>query len=157
MGSSPGVPWPRRIEQGLNSSVHGNAQAFGFSITITVTFGVVSRLQPQPQLIDLFGFAMAAVVAFSLLNVVVVLRLRHHDRGETNERGTLLGTATDFLAVGTAIGAAIGLEKLVHGIWAWLLCPFVAAMAYVLVQTVELAFGRQHEQQQDMQEQDGSS
>jgi peptidoglycan biosynthesis protein MviN/MurJ (putative lipid II flippase) len=142
MESPLDIPWQRRIEQGLNTSVHGNAQAFGFSITITVTFGVVSLLQPRPQLVDLFLFALAGVLAFSLLNVLVVLRLRRHDRGETNERGMLLGTATDFLAVGAAVGAAMGVEELVHGTWAWLLGPFVAAMAYVLVQAVELAFGR---------------
>lgn len=141
MGS--GISRRRRLAQGLNASVHGNAQAFGFSITVTVSFGVVSVLQPAPGVLDLFLFAMAAVLAFSLLNLLVVLALRNVDRSSPGERAVLVGTATDFLAVGAAVGAAIGIGHLIDGALAWILTPFVAGGVYVLVQSVELAVGRE--------------
>lgn len=141
MGS--GVSRRRRLAQGLNASVHGNAQAFGFSITVTVSFGVVSVLQPAPGVLDLFLFAMAGVLAFSLLNVLVVLALRSGDRTRPGYRAVLLGTATDFLAVGAAVGSAIAIGKLAHGTLAWVLTPLVAGTVYVLVQSVELAVGRE--------------
>lgn len=141
MGS--GISRRRRLAQGLNASVHGNAQAFGFSITVTVSFGVVSVLHPAPGVWDLFLFAMAAVLAFSLLNVLVVLALHDADRSVPGERAVLVGTATDFLAVGAAVGAAVGIGHLVDGTLAWILTPFVAGAVYVLVQSVELAIGRE--------------
>ena len=139
MGS--GISRRRRLAQGLNASVHGNAQAFGFSITVTVSFGVVSVLHPTPGVLDLFLFALAGVLAFSLLNVLVVLTLRRADRSPPGERAVLVGTATDFLAVGAAVGAAIGISHLVGGTLAWILTPFLAGAVYVLVQSVELAVG----------------
>ena len=125
----------------MNASVRGNAQAFGFSITVTVSFGVLSILQPAPGVGDLFLFAISGVLAFSLLNVVVVLALRHADRREPGSRATLIGTATDFVGVGAAVGTAIGIGHLVNGVLAWILTPFLAGCVYVLVQSVELAVG----------------
>lgn len=137
-----GPSWPTRFGRGLNASVRGNAQAFGFSITVTVTFGVLSQLDPHPGLFALFLFAVSAVFAFSLLNLLVVLRHGDGARDEPGERATLVGTATDFLAVGCAVGCAIGVAELFRGTVAWVLAPFVSGMAYVLVQSVELAVGR---------------
>lgn len=138
-----GVSRRRQLARGLNASVHGNAQAFGFSITVTVSFGVVSLLEPKPGVLDLFLFAMAGVLAFSLLNVLVVLRLRTGEKTEPGDRAVLIGTATDFVAVGAAVGSAIGIGTLVHGTLAWILTPFVGGAVYVLVQSVELAVGRE--------------
>ncbi len=136
------------MAQGLNASVSGNAQAFGFSITVTVSFGVLTRLG-QPGLFDLFGFAMSAVLAFSLLNLVVVWRLRAAPEDGPSSRATLLGTATDFLAVGAGVACAVGAGRLLNGSAAWLLGPFLAGIAYVLVQSVELAVGREETDQDE--------
>lgn len=137
------------MAQGLNASVSGNAQAFGFSITVTVSFGVLNRLVGQPGLFDLFGFAMSAVLAFSLLNLVVVWRLRAAPGDGPSSRATLLGTATDFLAVGAGVACAVGAGRLLNGSAAWLLGPFLAGVAYVLVQSVELAVGREETDQDE--------
>ncbi|MDN5761989.1 MAG: hypothetical protein L0H41_06700 [Microlunatus sp.] len=140
--TSTDIPWRHRLQQGLHASVRGNAQAFGFSVTVTVTFGIVSQLEPNPRIIDLVLFALAAVAAFSLLNVVVVLQMGGRYRDAISEQATLIGTATDFLAVGAAVGAAIGIGTAFQGTWAWLLAPFAAGVLYVVVQAVELAVGR---------------
>ncbi|MDN5791093.1 MAG: hypothetical protein L0H25_09535 [Micrococcales bacterium] len=121
--------------------MHGNAQAFGFSITITVTFGVTTILQPPAGELDLLAFALAGVAAFSILNLVVALLLRDEEAAES-ERAILLGTATDFVAVAAGVGVAIGVNHLLEGIAAWLLSPFGAGAAYVIVQSFELALGQ---------------
>lgn len=130
------------LARGLDASVTGNAQAFGFSITVTVTFGVVTTAEGSPSRLDLLGFAMAAVAAFSLLNLVVAAFRRGDPASETPERALLVGTATDFLAVAAAIGVAMAGTLVVQGWAAWLLAPFLAGLVYVLVQAVELAIGR---------------
>lgn len=127
------------MARGLNASVTGNAQAFGFSVTVTVTFGVVSGAQGSPSELELLGFALSSVAAFAVLNVLVagVARIRRAGRPAT--RALLIGTATDFLAVGAAVGAAIGIRFGVAGWGLWILAPFAAGICYVLVQSVELA------------------
>lgn len=141
--------WRRRLIRGLNASVSDNAQAFGFSITITVSFGVVSVIHPGPSLPDLVGFALAAVAAFSLLNLVVARLVRSDVDVNASTRAMLIGTATDFVAVAAAVGAAIGISEGVHGWIVWELAPFGAALLYVFVQAIELAVGQRLMEQDD--------
>lgn len=130
------------VGRGLSASVTGNALAFGFSITVTVTYGVVNAAEGSPTRLELVGFAMAAVAAFSMLNLVVVALMRHTPHGGTPQRALLIGASTDFLAVAAAIGVAIGVTLVVHGWPAWLMAPSLAALVYVIVQSVELTVGR---------------
>ncbi len=132
---------PRRWLRGLNLAVSGNARSFGYSITITVTYGVVSSKEGNPSLPELFGFALAAVAAFSLLNLAVAGLLRREQPSSDPAQVILVATATDFLAVGCAIATAVGVRVLLSGWGAWVLAPFIATLAYVLVQVVEIAVG----------------
>jgi hypothetical protein len=146
--------WGRVFLRGLNTSVSGNAEAFGFSVTITVTYGVLNAGAGQPTLPESFGFAFSAVAAFSLLNLVVAgLLLNRAPQGEPR-RVVLVATATDFLAVGAGIGAAAGLRVLVGGWGLWAVAPFCAGLAYVLVQALELSVG-QGGRQDEEDDQDG--
>lgn len=142
-----GQPGPNRslgarFLQGLRTSVGGNAQAFGYSITITVTFGVISTAEGQPSQSELLGFALSAVAAFSLLNLLVAHMLGRSQSTSELSKIVLLATATDFLAVGAAVGVAIGIGHAISGWGAWTLAPFCAGLVYVLVQSIELALGQ---------------
>lgn len=141
-GDRDRVSWRRRYLVGLDSAVSGNAQAFGFSILITVTYGTVSAAEGSPSHVELFGFALAAVAAFSLLNLVIAGMARRLPGGVVSTRVLLVATATDFLAVGAGVGAAVGVTGAIVGWPAWVLAPAVAGLVYVLVQAVELAVGR---------------
>lgn len=132
--------------RGLNTSVSGNSEAFGFSITITVTYGVASA-GGKPSLPELFGFALCAVAAFSLLNLIVAgAVLKRQPEGEPR-RVVLVATATDFLAVGAGIASAVGIRQIVAGWGAWLLAPFCAGLVYVLVQALELSVGQEGDEE----------
>ncbi|HEX5347148.1 MAG TPA: hypothetical protein VFW64_08625 [Pseudonocardiaceae bacterium] len=137
------------LMRGLNASVTGNAQAFGFSITVTVTFGVISSAQGNPSRPELIGFALSSVAAFSMLNLLVARLVETQGSGSGTTRAMLIGTATDFLAVGAAVGAAIGICYAVGGWVTWILAPFLAGLVYVLVQSVELAVGQSQAQAED--------
>lgn len=119
----------------------GNAQAFGFSITVTVTFGVLTSTQDPPTRPELIGFALSGVAAFSLLNLLAVYLPTSHSGAEPT-RVLLLATATDFLAVGGGVGTAMGINAVFSGWVAWVLSPFCAGLVYVLVQGIELAVGQ---------------
>lgn len=145
----PDTGWRRRLIRGLDASVSGNAQAFGFSITITVSFGVVSAVHPRPSMPQLVGFALSAVAAFSLLNLVVARLVRDRPDVTGSTRALLIGTATDFLAVAAAVGVAIGVSELLSAWVAWTLAPFLAGLLYVLVQAVELTVGQREADEDD--------
>ncbi len=132
--------WPRFLH-GLRTSVGGNAQAFGYSITITVTFGVVTSAEGQPSQPELMGFAVSAVAAFSLLNVIVARMLARTESTAELSKIILIATATDFLAVGAGVGAAMGIAHAAGGWAAWVFAPFGAGLVYVLVQSLELSLG----------------
>lgn len=137
-----GETWQRCYLAGLDSAARGNAQAFGFSILITVSYGAVSTEHGHPDAGELLGFALCAVAAFASLNVLVALVLDRERRPGTPARIMLLATATDFLAVATGVGAAIGVAAACPALLAWLLAPLAASLIYVVVQAVEFAVGR---------------
>lgn len=132
--------WTGSLLRGFDAAVSNNSQAFGFSISITVTFGAVAVEEGEPSQFELVAFAMAAVAAFSLLNLVAFVLLNDRMEGQS-PRTMLVATATDFLAVGAAVGAAIGLASLFSEWRAWVLAPLGAGIVYVLVQSLELAVG----------------
>lgn len=123
-----------------------------------MTFGVASAATPgHPSTFDLFGFALSGVAAFSLLNLLVVSLLRTDPAAVRREsaRALLIATATDFLAVGAGVGAAIWLSESVKGTALWLLSPLIAGVLYVLVQAIELAAGQRraaHDQHNETDE-----
>ncbi|RBY95402.1 hypothetical protein DQ237_15215 [Blastococcus sp. TF02-8] len=129
----------------MNTAVTGNAQAFGFSTTITATFGAISLDEGSLSLIELLAFAVSAIAAFSLLNLLVA-RLGDEGSNAISSRTLLIGTATDFLSVGAGLGVAIGLGQLLDGWLPWALGAFGASLVYVLVQAVEMTLGREREQ-----------
>ena len=69
-----GAPRPRgmrgRLVCGLGQSLGGNATAFGYSVTITASFGAVEIGLGSPRFGDLIVFGLGAVVAFGGLEGV---------------------------------------------------------------------------------------
>lgn len=133
--------WRSLFLLGMTTSVTGNAQAFGFSITITVTYGVVNSVQRDPSVVELLLFALTGVTAFSLSNLLIAWRTDRVGTDSEPTRVVLLSTATDFLAVGVAVGIAVGIAHLSTGWLTWVLAPLFAGLGYILVQSVELAAG----------------
>lgn len=82
------MPWTQLYLHGLGVSVSHNAQAFGFSILITVSYGVVSSVADQPTPFQLIGFALSAVASLSFLNLMVAFLKR--DEPDDSERTPVL-------------------------------------------------------------------
>ncbi len=138
----PATRWSRRYLAGLDFAASGNAQAFGFSILITLTFGAVATGHGTPGDGELFGFAMAAVAAFSALNLFATWLSTRRPDPPTPKQVILVSTATDFLAVGGGLGAAVGVAAAFAGWPAWVLAPAAASVVYALVQALEFALGQ---------------
>ena len=128
-----------RLVCGLGQSLGGNATAFGYSVTITASFGAVELGRGAPRFGDLIVFGLGAVVAFGGLEGVASGGFR-----SPLEKGSddviLLGTALAFVSIVLAIAAARGLAALLSGAWAWFGAAFGASLVFALVESVEFMF-----------------
>ncbi len=125
-----------RLVCGLGQSLSGNATAFGYSVTITASFGAVELARGAPRFGDLIVFGLGAVVAFGGVEGVA-------SRGfqAPLEKGSddviLLGTALAFVSIVLAIAAARGVAAVLTGAWAWFGAAFGASLVFALVESVE--------------------
>ncbi len=134
------APHPRgmraRLVGGLGESLGGNATAFGYSVTITASFGAVELGRGSPRFGDLIVFGLGAVVAFGGLEGVVSGGFRSPLK-KGSEEVILLGTALAFVSIVLAIAAARGLAAVLSGAWAWFGAAFGASLVFALVESVE--------------------
>lgn len=120
----------------LAGAIRGNSTAFGFSITITVSFGIMQRLEGSGSLLDLLLFGLAAALAVSMITGAVTRGFRYRIKPLVSEV-SMLGTAQDFLSIAAAVGAVAATGELLDGLPAWLAAGFVSATTFVLVESVE--------------------
>ncbi|QDQ98293.1 hypothetical protein [Tomitella fengzijianii] len=129
---------PARLRRSVVTSAVNNSSAFGYSILITATFGLLQSSEGSPPAGTIMLFAVGAVLPFSILEAIASRGFRRSSRTQ-NEKVILLGTATNLISVAAALGAGYGTGVLLHGNVAWLVAPFVAGLVYMLVESVELA------------------
>ncbi len=63
--------------RGLHSSANGNVAAYGYSGTITTTFGVLSITQGTPGVAEILAFVVGAVLAVAIVEAVPSGGFRH--------------------------------------------------------------------------------
>ncbi len=143
--------WWQLYLHGLDVSVRGNAQAFGFSILITVSYGIVSTSTDKPSSLELVGFALSAVAAFTLLNMLIAYRKSLQADEVEKTSIMLVATATDFLSVSAGLGVVFAATALFHDWVPWIVSPFLMGLAYGLVQALQIAFTRHRADENDSQ------
>jgi len=127
-----------RVKHGLRQALQGNATAFGYSVTITASFGAVQYERGQPAFGDLLVFGLGAVLAFSALEGVLTRGFRDALPGGST-RVVTLGTALSFVSVSLAISGALGAATVLHGRAAWFLGSLVASLLFVGTEGLEFA------------------
>jgi hypothetical protein len=125
-----------RLVCGLGESLGGNATAFGYSVTITASFGAVELGRGSPDFIDLIVFGLGAVVAFGGLEGVASGGFRTPLRKGSDEV-VLLGTALAFVSIVLAIAAARGAAALFTGTLAWFAAALCGSLVFALVESLE--------------------
>ena len=129
----------RRLVCGLGESLGGNATAFGYSVTVTASFGAVELACGRPQFSDLIVFGLGAVVAFGGLEGLASKGFRVPlEKG--SDEVVLLGTAVAFISIVLAIATARGVADLLSGGWAWFGGAFSASLVFALVESLEFMF-----------------
>ena len=126
----------QRLASGLSESLGGNATAFGYSVTITASFGAVELGRGQPTFGDLLLFGLGAVVAFGGLEGIVSRGFRTPLQKGT-EQVVTLGTALAFISIVLAIATARGAAAILSGAWAWFLGALGPSLVFALIESLE--------------------
>ncbi len=126
--------------RGVRTALRNNATAYGFSISITASYGLASSANGSPSAGETVAFAVGAAVAFVLIGAVFLTRYPQGSLREGGQIATISG-GIDLLAVLTALGAAYGLSQ-VPGFVTWPLTSFGTAVAYLLVSGLDVLIAR---------------
>lgn len=129
---------PSSVLRALRSTTGRESTTFGFSILVTVTFGILQHMSGTPTLPQIFFYAIGAVLSFTVLEGI----LSNGFRRSMPQHGTItlaLGTSMNLISVLGGMGAAVLLAFWLNGAWLWLIAPFTAAVTYLLMESLESA------------------
>lgn len=126
------------VESGVRTSVRNNVAAYGFSVMITASFGVLSASLGSPLVGDVFLFAAGAVAGVTIVEGAASRGFTVRMRGEPSDV-IALGSSFSFASVGLAVGAAALSGELISSWAAWLVGPLVASGIYVVASGIEMA------------------
>ncbi len=91
MSGTPGLPTAGPYRRGLLTSIRNNAAAYGYSVMITSSYGVLSTQLGTPPVFMTLLFALGATVAFLLVEVGSARGLRSCVAAHQMPASTALG------------------------------------------------------------------
>lgn len=122
----------------MRSTVGRESTTFGFSILVTVGFGMVQTVQGSPGEVEVVAYAVGAAMSFALLEGVLSRGFRrpmpqHHTQTQA------LGTSLNVVSVlaGLAVNWLVG--STISGVLGWGLAPLLGALVYLVVESLEAA------------------
>ncbi|MFR9806984.1 hypothetical protein ACL02T_32515 [Pseudonocardia sp. RS010] len=139
MGARPGRDDAEHgvLRLALATSTLHNSAAFGFSIAITGSFGVVQTVVGSPAVLTILVFAVSAAAALGLVEAVVTNGFRVRVKAVPAEV-TMLATAQNLVSVALAILAVTGVAVLLRSWAAWPVGGATAALVYLFAESAEM-------------------
>lgn len=126
------------LVRSLRSAVGRESTTFGFSILVTVVFGVLQVTHGSPQILQIFLYAVGAVMSFTILEGVLSAGFRKPMPQHATQTLTL-GTSLNVVSVVAAVASAWGFAEITPRLVAWAGAPLVAGLVYLLLESVEEA------------------
>jgi hypothetical protein len=120
----------------LRSAVGRESTTFGFSILVTVTFGILQSTLGSPKPPQIFVYAVGAVMSFTVLEGVLSRGFREPMPQHATQTLTL-GTSLNVVSVIGALGTAWGFAEITSGLVAWGGAPLLAGLTYLLLEGLE--------------------
>src|SRR5437764_8321592 len=127
--------------RGLGMATHNNALAYGYSVTATTTFALLTSTAHSPDVGHICAFIIGTGVAFAGVNALVT---RGYRRRVKEEPPVVLALATSFgvLSISAAAGVAALIGWGIGGWVAWGLGALLATWTYLSVAAMEVAVAR---------------
>lgn len=98
------------LVRSLRSTVGRESTTFGFSILVTVTFGVLQSAHGSPSTLQVFVYGAGAVMSFTILEGVLSSGFRRPMPQHATQTLTL-GTSLNVVSVLAALAAAWGFAE----------------------------------------------
>ena len=122
---------------GLQHSARENVSAYGYSVTITASYGLLTVILGSPSVLEIFIFAGGAILAVALVEAIASGGFRHRLEEEPS-RVRALGGSISFFSVGLALLSAVLVGRIVGGLFAWPLGSFLATLVFLLIFALEI-------------------
>lgn len=117
---------------GLLTALRNNATAYGFSISITASYGMVSVAHPKSlSVLQTALFAAGAALAFAMIGVTATHLVRRMTRPQS-ERALIMAGTFDLVSIVAAVGIAAACSQ-IPGAIAWVITAFATSLIYFLV------------------------
>lgn len=131
---------PGGLRRGLRSTVGRESTTFGFSILVTVAFGLLQATEGAPGTGRVFLFAAGAALSFTVLEGVLSRGFRgpmpqHHTQVQA------VGTSMNLLSVLGGLAVAWLTARSISHPVVWAVTPFLGATVYLVLESVETALG----------------
>lgn len=126
------------VRRGLRSTVGRESTTFGFSILVTVTFGILQASEGTPDAGRVFLYAVGAALSFALLEAVLSGGYRR-PMPQHRTRVQAVGSSMNVVSVLGGLGAGWLVGVLIAHAMVWLVAPFLAATVYLLLESLETA------------------
>ncbi len=126
--------------RGLKSTVGRESTTFGFSILVTVTFGLLQATEGSPDVARIFWFAVGAAMSFTLLEGLLSRGFRR-SMPQHRTRVQAVGTSLNVVSVVGGLAAAWLVGSAMSHPAAWAVGPFLAGIVYLLLESFETALG----------------
>ena len=128
------------VVRGLRSTVGRESTTFGFSILVTVNFGLLQVMEGTPDVGRIFLFAIGAVLSFTLLEAVLSRGFRR-PMPQHRTHVQAAGTSLNILSVLGGLGTAWLIGTVMSHAAVWVVAPFFAALVYLVLESLEIALG----------------
>ena len=129
------------VRRGLGESTRTNGLAYGYSVLITSTFGIVHAEDGGPTVVQSFLFALGTSITFSVLAGIVTRGFQQ--RVEREPPVVLsLSVALSAISISGGLGSAALIAWAVNGWVSWFLAPLVASAVYLVLSGLESALAR---------------
>lgn len=128
------------FSRGVRTALRNNATAYGFSISITAAYGLVSGTRPSAPALETIAFAVGASFAFLLIGATFLTRSRRGSLPEGGQVATISG-GIDLLSILAAVATAYGLSR-IPGFAAWPLTGAGTVISYLLVSGLDVLLAR---------------
>ena len=127
--------------RGLGMSARNNALAYGYSVTVTASFGVLTRTAKPASVGHIFIFVVGCGLAFAGVTAAVTRGFRQRVEQEP-PMVVALATSFAILSVSAGVGVAALLGTEIGGWVARFLGALLATLAYLSISALEMAAAR---------------
>lgn len=126
--------------RGVRTALRNNATAYGFSISITAGYGLLSGTHSSMSALETIAFAVGAAIAFLVVGGTFLTRFPEGSLPEGGQVTTISG-GIDVLSIVATVATAYGLSR-VPGFAAWPLTGAGMVITYLLASGLDVLLAR---------------